>query len=305
MRTRLRGKMTLLFMTFALLLAIPAVALAAELATTAEVDSNAVTQVTVTQGQSTNFNIKVAASGNVAAGSTHWAKVMTRFDVAGAGVVTPSVLSDQLNFSASSGTSTNVPITGGPYNVSASVHAASDAEPGTYEDAIVLSEAAGTTTTSSSNTGGGKLDDTVETPIDVVVLEAQQSSSCTFSNILQPVNADGSSAYKFGAKGVIPAKFTATCDGNPVDTQAEADAFKMKLTLTHLTGGQSGQEAVMIEDPVTGSANTGSLFRFDDAADQFIYNVNIKGLAKGNYKIGISPNDSSVNGSGAGYFSII
>jgi hypothetical protein len=306
MRTFLRGKVTLLFMVLGLLLAIPAVAYAAELVTNAEVDSTTVTSVTVTQGQTANFDINVGATGAVECASIHSAKVAKSFSMDAAGAVTGSDLSDSLAFGAGPPGGGGVcMITGGPYTVPATITAAANTPPGTYTNAIELSEAKGTTTTFDSNSTGAKLDDKVATYITVVVEEAQSQSSCTFSNILQPVNADGSSAYKFGAKGVIPAKFTATCDGNPVDTLAEAQAFQMKLTFTQLKDGSGADTGDVLENPVTGSANTGNLFRFDDAADQFIYNVNIKGLAKGDYKIGISPNDITIGGSAEGYFTVL
>ena len=120
-------------------------------------------------------------------------------------------------------------------------------------------------------------------------------SPCTIGEIAPPINdvssADdpGMSAYKFGSRGVIPAKFSAACNSDPIDTQAEADAHPMKLKLTKL-GATPDQDAV-VEDTVTGSANTGDLFRFDDAADHYIYNIGVKNLASGTYKITISDAD--------------
>jgi len=117
-------------------------------------------------------------------------------------------------------------------------------------------------------------------------------SPCTIGEIQPPVNDvssatdDGMSAYKYGSRGVIPAKFKAACDGNPIDTQAEADAHPMKLKITRL-GSTPDQDAV-VENTETGSANTGDLFRFVDADDHYIYNVAVKNLARGTYKITIS-----------------
>ena len=39
---------------------------------------------------------------------------------------------------------------------------------------------------------------------------------------------------------------------------------------------------------MTGSANSCDLFRFDDAADQYIYDIGVKNLASGTYKLTIS-----------------
>jgi hypothetical protein len=117
-------------------------------------------------------------------------------------------------------------------------------------------------------------------------------SPCTIGEIGPPVNDvssagdPGMSAYKFGSRGVIPAKFRAACNGDPIDTQAEAEAHPMKLKLTKL-GATPDQDAV-VENTVTGSANSGDLFRFDDVADHYIYNIGVKNLASGTYKLTIS-----------------
>jgi PKD repeat protein len=121
---------------------------------------------------------------------------------------------------------------------------------------------------------------------------APEAPDCTIGEIEPPVNDVSSaddpamSAYKFGSRGVIPAKYKAACDGDPIDTQVEADAHPMKLTLTKL-GSTPDQDAV-VENTVTGSANSGDLFRFDDAADHYIYNVGVKNLASGTYKLTIT-----------------
>jgi hypothetical protein len=130
--------------------------------------------------------------------------------------------------------------------------------------------------------------------------------TCTFSEILPPVNNvssatdAGMSSYKFGSRGVIPAKFQVTCDNDPIDTQAEADARPMTLTLTKL--GSTPAEDTVVEQTQTGSANTGNLFRFVDADDHYIYNVGVKGLEAGTYKLTIS--EANGGGSHDEWFSI-
>jgi PKD repeat protein len=140
----------------------------------------------------------------------------------------------------------------------------------------------------------------------VDVADAPPPPDCTIGEIEPPVNDVSSaddpamSAYKFGSRGVIPAKFKAACDANPIDTQAEADAHPMKLTLTKL-GSTPDQDAV-VENTETGSANTGDLFRFDDADDHYIYNVGVKNLTRGTYKLTIS--EANGGGSHDEWFSI-
>lgn len=130
--------------------------------------------------------------------------------------------------------------------------------------------------------------------------------SCTFSEILPPVNDvssetdAGMSSYKFGSRGVVPAKFQVTCDNDLIDTQAEADAHPMTLTLTKL-GSSPAQDSV-VEQTQTGSANTGNLFRFVDADDHYIYNIGVKGLEAGTYKLTIS--EANGGGSHDEWFSI-
>jgi hypothetical protein len=95
------------------------------------------------------------------------------------------------------------------------------------------------------------------------------------------------SAYKAGSRGVIPAKFKVSCDGNPIDTQAEADAYPMRLTLSKVGAGHTLQPVP--ESTVTGSANTDSLFRFSGNPDNFyLYNIGAKNLSPGTYQITIS-----------------
>lgn len=126
----------------------------------------------------------------------------------------------------------------------------------------------------------------------VQVNHTPPAPTCTIGEIGRPVNDvsgpndPGMSAYKFGSRGVIPAKFSAVCDSDPIDTQAEADAHPMKLKLTKL--GSTPAEDIVVENTETGSANTGDLFRFDDTADHYIYNIGVKNLASGTYKITIS-----------------
>jgi hypothetical protein len=65
MRTFLRGKVTLLFMMLGMLLAVPTVALAADLLTEAELSSQVIAPTDVAPDATTNFDIKVWARGNI------------------------------------------------------------------------------------------------------------------------------------------------------------------------------------------------------------------------------------------------
>jgi hypothetical protein len=99
--------------------------------------------------------------------------------------------------------------------------------------------------------------------VDDSIFAIYVTSPCTFDEILPPVNdvssptEDGMSAYKYGTRGVITAKFKAACNGDPIDTQAEADAHPMKLTLTRIA--TTSEPEAVVEDTAMGSANTGDL----------------------------------------------
>jgi hypothetical protein len=177
MRTMLRGKVTLLIMMLGMLIAIPAVALAAELVVNAELNSTTVSSVTVKQGETANFDIKVSATGVVACGTTHSATVAKDFSLDDQANLSVGAFSGALNFPGGSGTSTNCPITGGPYTVAGSISADQNTPVGTYTDKIVWSEAQNTTTTTDQNTVNGKLDDKTATNLTVVVVAGTPANS--------------------------------------------------------------------------------------------------------------------------------
>src|SRR5215212_6947218 len=142
MRTWLRGKMTLLFIAFAVVLAVPAVVYAAELVTS-ELDTVTPNAVTVEQGGTTNFNIGLKATGAIASTITSsnasTATVDTAYSLNNTGAVTGSTPSSAFKF-YSSGTGCNP---GGncdvtwdgaptPYSVEASVSVASTTPVGAY-----------------------------------------------------------------------------------------------------------------------------------------------------------------------------
>src|SRR5215208_8267444 len=111
MRTWLRGKVTLLFMMLGVLVAIPAVALAAELVTS-ELDTVTPNDVTVEQGGSTNFNIGLTATGAMASTITSsnasTATVDTAYSLNNTGAVSGSTPSSAFKF-YSSGTGCSGP----------------------------------------------------------------------------------------------------------------------------------------------------------------------------------------------------
>jgi hypothetical protein len=197
MQTRLRSKISLLFMTFGLLLAIPAVALAAELLT-AEVDGT-VNKVTVQQGNSESFNIKLEASGAIdctitsAAPST--AKVHTSYSITNAGAMSSSTFSAAKDFVSNGvqqGTSGNCGTTWTgaptPYIVSASVTVGATTPPGLYN--FTLSAPAGTTQVTNPSVSGGKLSDSTATTLTIDVVAAPQNRSPVVQTAAADANGD-------------------------------------------------------------------------------------------------------------------
>jgi hypothetical protein len=92
---------------------------------------------------------------------------------------------------------------------------------------------------------------------------------------LQPIDMDGSSIFKLGS--TVPTKFQLTdYYGNYVST-AVANLKTAKISNSVL-----GDE---VEAVSTSAATTGSLFRYDATANQYIFNLGTKTLSKGAYQI--------------------
>src|SRR5215208_1723779 len=101
MRTTLRSKVTLLFMTFGMLLAVPTVALAADLLTEAELSSDVNARTEVAPNDTTDFNIKVWARGNISAsnpGATGISDVVNAYTMSSTGSISPGTTKTTLQF---------------------------------------------------------------------------------------------------------------------------------------------------------------------------------------------------------------
>jgi hypothetical protein len=186
MRTYLRGKVALLFMMLGMLLAIPAVALAAELVTS-ELDTTTPNAVTVTQGGSTSFNIGLRATGAISnlitEANASIATVDTAYSLDGAGNFTKNTPSSGSKFFSSgdnpTGTNSTVTWTGAPtpYSVGATISAAATTPTGDYT--LTLSPPAGDTSVSNPSVAGGKLDDGTASTITVHVVAPPPPSDTT------------------------------------------------------------------------------------------------------------------------------
>lgn len=114
-----------------------------------------------------------------------------------------------------------------------------------------------------------------------------QSGGTCYGNgghqILQPINPDSSSVFKYGS--TVPAKFR-VCDagGNSVGTPGVVSNFKL-LDTTYGAGG--------IDENVV-STTPDTAFRWDSTSQQWIFNMNTKNLKPGyKYTYRISLNDGS------------
>jgi hypothetical protein len=102
--------------------------------------------------------------------------------------------------------------------------------------------------------------------------------------ILQPVNADGSSVFKQGS--TVPAKFR-VCDANGVSVGTPGVVTSFSAT------SSSNASPAAVNEPIV-STTPDTAFRWDAAAQQWIFNISTKNLRAGlryNYTIGL--NDGS------------
>jgi hypothetical protein len=219
MRTMLRGKFSLLFTVFGLLLAIPAVALAAEL-NVAEVDTDTTaTKVVVQQGQSANFNLLLTASGaldcTITSSAPSTAKIHTSYNVSNAGSVSSSTFSAAKDFYSNGvpqgmGGNCGVAWTGSPTAISvpATVTAGASTATGTYT--YNLSAPNGQTQITNPSVSGGKLSDAVVFPLSIEVVAPSNTAPST------PGKPELASGFNTPNQGVFDLTWTAsTDDGKP------------------------------------------------------------------------------------------
>jgi hypothetical protein len=104
--------------------------------------------------------------------------------------------------------------------------------------------------------------------------------TAAWSNVLQPINADGSSIFKLGS--TVPVKFQLS------GASAGITNLVARLYLQRIGPGGTGSE---IEAISTSNATTGNLFRYDATSGQYIFNLATKTLSTGTYKLSIDLGD--------------
>jgi len=131
---------------------------------------------------------------------------------------------------------------------------------------------------------GSGFDRVVNGRIDIGAFEVQPNAppSCN-AQVQPPINADGSSVWTV-RRGVVPVKFSLSCDGTPSCGLSPAT-----IAITRTAGGTQG---AINESIYSVAADTGSNFRMDGC--QYIYNLNSSGLGVGTYRVDILINSQVV-----------
>ncbi|MDQ3422812.1 MAG: HYR domain-containing protein [Actinomycetota bacterium] len=104
--------------------------------------------------------------------------------------------------------------------------------------------------------------------------------TAAWSNVLQPINADGSSIFKLGS--TVPVKFQLS------GASAGITNLSARLYLQRVGAGATG---TTLEAISTSNATTGNLFRYDATSGQYIFNLNTKALSAGTYQLRIDLGD--------------
>lgn len=104
-----------------------------------------------------------------------------------------------------------------------------------------------------------------------------------YGGVLQPVNSDGKSVFKFGS--TIPVKFQLTDAAENFVTTAI-----VKIYLSKISDGIVGTE---IEADSTSAASTGNEFRYSTDGSQYIFNLSTKPLSVGTWQIRIALDDGT------------
>ena len=102
-----------------------------------------------------------------------------------------------------------------------------------------------------------------------------------FAGILKPINQDGSSLFKAGS--TIPVKFHLKDSKGAYVSTANATLSYAKLT--------DNVSKTALEAVSTSNSTTGNAFRYDATSNQYIFNMNTKGLTPGTYLLTINLDD--------------
>jgi hypothetical protein len=104
----------------------------------------------------------------------------------------------------------------------------------------------------------------------------------TWSNVLPPVNPDGTSLFKLGS--TVPVKFRLT------GASAAVANLPARISVAPVVNGAVGEA---IPATSTSAADSGNLFRYDSLSGQYLFNLSTKALAQGTWQIRIDLQDAS------------
>jgi hypothetical protein len=124
-----------------------------------------------------------------------------------------------------------------------------------------------TVTCTASDTKGNKAIATFK-----VWVQFQAPADGSF--FLQPINPDGSSIFKLGS--TVPVKFKLTGASAPITN------LVAKLTVAKVSTSVTG---TYVEASSTSAADSGSSFRYDATAKQYVFNLSTKTLATGTWSL--------------------
>jgi hypothetical protein len=102
----------------------------------------------------------------------------------------------------------------------------------------------------------------------------------SWSGVLQPINADGSSIFRVGS--TVPVKFQLT------GASAGITDLTAKFYHTKVSTGVAGSD---LEVTSTIAATSCNLFRYDPTTQQYVFNWATKGLTTGTYRLSIDFGD--------------
>lgn len=104
-----------------------------------------------------------------------------------------------------------------------------------------------------------------------------------WTNLLQPVNDDGSSIFKLGS--TIPLKFQLTGGGF-------GQIITAKVYVAKVSNNVTGSD---VEATSTSAADSGNTFRYDSTAQQYIFNLATKPLSAGTWQIRVDLGDGETH----------
>jgi hypothetical protein len=141
--------------------------------------------------------------------------------------------------------------------------------------ATVTITTGGICTVTAAQAGNGNYD---AAPIVV----RQFDVAYTWSNVLQPINIDGTSIFKLGS--TIPVKFQLTGPSAAITNLAA------RIYVAPVSNSIVGSE---VEAVSTSASDAGNTFRYDASAGQYVFNLGTKTLTQGSWQIRIDLQDAA------------